>query len=260
MFVLAVAGLLANSAGSWAQTQPAATAPVEFSQIPQRQAVVTYENDQLTIKAKNAPLSEVLRAVCKQIGAELDAQTDAREPVLGILGPGPVKDVLVSLLSDAHLNYVIKRAADNPNVIVSINISPETSTSKRHVAQQEAANPQDESATTASGDEKPGMNQMMELLDVARKQIAEGGIVLEGQEQDGGDGDADSANRSQTMEAAAILELIQTQLNEMAAAGSMPAAQTQTQTQASAAPPDISRASASGSPQAPRRSHRHRRR
>jgi hypothetical protein len=224
---------------------------VEFSQIPQGQAAVTYENGQLTIKAKNAPLSEVLRAVCKQIGAGLDAQTDAREPVLGVLGPGPAREVLTSLLSDAHLNYVIKRAADDPNVIAGITIfpQPKDNPAKRQVAEQEAAQPEGDSATPAPVSLKESMNQMLELLQAARSELASAASsdTQDGNEDNrgvdpGGDGQVDMA---------AFLQQIEQQLKAVGNPSG------ETQMQASAAAPD-SQTAVSEPPPATRRLHRHR--
>jgi hypothetical protein len=245
-----MSGLFWVPAGCWAQNQlapqPAATALGELAEISVGQFAVTYANGELTIKAQNAPLGEVLRAVCKQIGAELDAQTDAREPVLGVLGPGPAREVLTSLLSDAHLNYVIKRAADNPNVIAGITIFPQPKDipAKRQVAEQEAVQPEGDSATPAPVSVKESMNQMMELLQAARSELASGASsdTQGGNEDTGGDGQVDMA---------AVLQLIEQQLKAVGNPSG------ETQMQASAAPPD-SQPAVSGSPPASRRLHRHR--
>jgi len=45
-----------------------------LAEVPSGQVIVTYENAELTIKSRSATLSEVLRAVCGQIGADLDAR------------------------------------------------------------------------------------------------------------------------------------------------------------------------------------------
>jgi hypothetical protein len=262
-WVLTVAGVLWLPAGSWAQErtvqeQATTSAPVELAQIAPGQVVVTYLNGQLTIMAQNAPLGQVLRAACQQIGAELDAQAEARDPVLGVIGPGPAKEVLVSLLSDAHVNYVIKRAAEDPNVIAGIAVFPQPKdTSTRHpLAQELAGQPEGDSAGTAPVTEKVSVSQMVELLEAARTELASGGAfdTQGGNENDGG---VDPASGAQ-VDMAAVLQLMEEQLK---AAGSLEAKPTsEAQTHASAAAPDSPQADASGGPVVARRSNRHRRR
>ena len=96
-FGLALAGWLWLPAGSWAQnlqvqeqaTPPAPPEPpAALAQVPPGQAVVTYQNGELTIRARNAPLIDVLRAVCSQTGAVLDIPSAADERIFAILGPG----------------------------------------------------------------------------------------------------------------------------------------------------------------------------
>ena len=53
---------------------------------------VTYENNQLTIVASNSTLADVLRAVRKTTGADIDVPA-APERVVTHLGPGPARDV-----------------------------------------------------------------------------------------------------------------------------------------------------------------------
>src|SRR5215468_3227348 len=46
--------------------------PGELADLSPGQALITYEDKQLTIKARGASLSDVLREVCDRIGAQLD--------------------------------------------------------------------------------------------------------------------------------------------------------------------------------------------
>ncbi len=113
-FVLALAGLLWLPAENWAQNpqvqeQPTVLAPPEptgtLAQVPPGYAVVTYQNGGLTINARNAPLTDVLRAVCSVTGAVLDVPPGADERIFAILGPGRASEVLASLLNDARFDY-----------------------------------------------------------------------------------------------------------------------------------------------------------
>jgi len=67
---------------------------------------VTFENNQLTIVAPNSTLADILRAVRKQTGAEIDVPA-APERVVTNLGPGPAREVLADLLNGSRFNYVL---------------------------------------------------------------------------------------------------------------------------------------------------------
>ena len=67
---------------------------------------VNYQNGQLTIVAPNSTLGDILRAVRKQTGAEIEVP-DAKERVVTHLGPGPARDVMAELLNGSRFNYVL---------------------------------------------------------------------------------------------------------------------------------------------------------
>ncbi len=67
---------------------------------------VSYQNGQLTIVAPNSTLGDILRAVRKQTGAEIEIP-EARERVVTHLGPGPARDVVAELLNGSRFNYVL---------------------------------------------------------------------------------------------------------------------------------------------------------
>src|SRR6266513_1848927 len=104
---LAVACVLGLPARSWAQDrqvhEPAATGTrgelsAALQEVPPGRVVVSYVDSKLTIKARNAPFIDVLREVCSQLGTELDAPSDADDPVFAVWGPGPPREVLAALL------------------------------------------------------------------------------------------------------------------------------------------------------------------
>ena len=124
-FVLVVTGMLCVSSVGWAQTskgesvaaQPAAASVPAATDVAKDQAIVTYESAQLTIKAQGTRLIEVLRAVCSQIGAELDASSEPDEPVFGVFGPGPARDVLAAIMGHSHYNLAMAGSPEDPNAI-----------------------------------------------------------------------------------------------------------------------------------------------
>jgi hypothetical protein len=67
---------------------------------------VIYENNQLTIHAPNSTLADILRAVRKQTGAEIEVPA-APERVVTHLGPGPAREVLAELLNGSRFNFVL---------------------------------------------------------------------------------------------------------------------------------------------------------
>jgi len=67
---------------------------------------VTFENNQLTIVAPNSTLADILRAVRKQTGAEIEIPA-APERVVTHLGPGPAREVVADLLNGSRFNYVL---------------------------------------------------------------------------------------------------------------------------------------------------------
>jgi hypothetical protein len=80
---------------------------------------VSYENGQLTIVASNSTLGDILRAVRKQTGADIDVP-DAKERVVTHLGPGPARDVIAELLNGSRFNYVLLGSPDNNNVLTKV--------------------------------------------------------------------------------------------------------------------------------------------
>jgi hypothetical protein len=80
--------------------------PVPLDSIAPVPPQVDYRNAQLTIVAPNSTLGDILRAVRKQTGAEIDIPV-ATERVATHLGPGPAREVVAELLNGSRFNYVL---------------------------------------------------------------------------------------------------------------------------------------------------------
>jgi len=80
---------------------------------------VTYQNGELTIVAPNSTLGDILRAVRKLTGAEIEIP-DARERVVTHIGPGPAREVMVELLNGSRFNYVLLGSAQDANVLTRV--------------------------------------------------------------------------------------------------------------------------------------------
>ena len=80
---------------------------------------VNYQNGQLTIVAPNSTLGDILRAVRKQTGAEIEIPT-ATDRVVTHLGPGPVREVMAELLNGSRFNYVLLGSAADSNLLTRV--------------------------------------------------------------------------------------------------------------------------------------------
>jgi hypothetical protein len=176
------------------------------------QAVVTYQNGQLTIEANNASLIDVLREVCKQIGAELDSQIVADERVFNVLGPGPTREVLGALLRNSHFNYAMAESPNDPNALASVVVFPKTKGSTQQGTGDSGAQNRGTQAQAGSTDPKAsaveknsGLKQIKELLATAKVEAA-GGAVIETAGEDG----------VVQVDAATILQQVEAQLNAAA--------------------------------------------
>jgi len=80
---------------------------------------VTFENNQLTIVAPNSTLADILRAVRKQTGADIEVPA-APERVVTHLGPGPAREVLADLLNGSRFNYVLLGSPSNEAALTRV--------------------------------------------------------------------------------------------------------------------------------------------
>jgi hypothetical protein len=195
-FLLAVTGLVCFSMMSWGQAPPAkepATAQLAaqvpapaVTEVAEGQAIVTYESEQLMIKAQNAPLIEVLRAVCTQIGAELDAQSEPDEPILGAFGPGRAHDVLAAMMGRSHFNLAMAGSPGDPNALVRIVILPNSADSadktnngseappaQDSVAQDQATEQQDRQAAEEPVASMPTASDVQSRISQVREVFAQ---------------------------------------------------------------------------------------
>ena len=116
---------------------------------------VTYENGQLTIVAPNSTLADILRAVRKQTGAEIDVP-DARERVATTIGPGPAREVMSELLNGSRFNYVLLGSPEDPKALTRVVL---VSRSASEMANHPAAAQQPvDQAANADQNQQPDMS------------------------------------------------------------------------------------------------------
>jgi hypothetical protein len=88
-------------------------------------AKVTYKDGLLAISAENVSLGDVLHEVSAKTGATIDFPNgSATEPVFTSIGPGPVRDVLATLLNGTKFNYVMLGSEDSSNALEKIVLTP----------------------------------------------------------------------------------------------------------------------------------------
>jgi hypothetical protein len=121
---------------------------------------VTFENNQLTIIASNSTLADVLRAVHKQTGAEIDVPT-APERVVTHLGPGPAREVLADLLNGSRFNYVLLGSPSDEAALTRVVLVAKTGVemTPNPVAQMTPPPPQGQVAEQAEPEPAPDDNE-----------------------------------------------------------------------------------------------------
>ena len=96
---------------------PVPPPPPTLEQMPALPPKVRFSNGLLTIVAENSTLADIMRAVRAQTGAVVEIPANATERVVTHLGPGPPRDVLVSLLHGSHFNYVMLGSPTRPGML-----------------------------------------------------------------------------------------------------------------------------------------------
>ncbi len=98
--------------------ESATSAPAEPLTGPLR---VVCKDNQLTISADNSTLASILAEVNKCIGAKIDIPNGAGESrFFDTIGPGPVREVLASLLSASSFDYIIGISASDPEKVETV--------------------------------------------------------------------------------------------------------------------------------------------
>jgi len=123
----------------WAQSngaleQTAAPYLANVSSVQDGLIAVGYEDGQLTISAHNAPLLDVLRRVCQQIGAELESPEGASERLFVNVGPGPTREILASLLAGSQFNYAMQASENDPNLLARLVVMSKTEASPQQAS------------------------------------------------------------------------------------------------------------------------------
>ena len=104
---------------------PRAPAAPAVASPPPPKVDVEYRNGKLRIVAQRASLAEVLTQVHLLTGAEVSIPPSAgSEQVFATLGPGPPRDVLGALLTGTPFNFIVVSSERDPNILLSVRLSP----------------------------------------------------------------------------------------------------------------------------------------
>ncbi len=119
---------------------------------------VSYQNAQLTIVATNSTLGDILRAVRKQTGAEIEIPP-ATDRVVTHLGPGPARDVMAELLNGSRFNYVLLGSPADNSVLTRIVLvakvtTPEANPNPAQIAEQQQPGMIQRSGNPGAGQEQ----------------------------------------------------------------------------------------------------------
>jgi hypothetical protein len=196
----ALAGLVSLTMATAQDQSSAESTPltqlVEQSTSPELSSgefVVIYENGHLTIKATRVPLLQVLRRVCKELGAQIEAPSGASEPIVVDLGPGPVREVLTSLLAGSPFNYAMQAADDDPRLLARLLIIPldkhgdgpnhdavvEARAEQPRITPKEVTEPEQSAAAAEVVDAKQTKAEMKNLLAEAKAELAASGADMD---------------------------------------------------------------------------------
>jgi hypothetical protein len=109
-----------------ATTQPAESAAPAAASIPAAPPKYSYVDGQLSIRALNVTLADVLAKVASLTGVKIDVPAGAFSEKLPFveLGPGPAREVLAELLSDSSFDYLLAASETDPERIQSVLIMP----------------------------------------------------------------------------------------------------------------------------------------
>ncbi len=138
------------------------TGPVQQIPLDSIAAVppqVSFQNNELTIVAPNSTLADILRAVRKQTGADIEVPS-APERVVTRLGPGPARDVLSDLLNGSRFNYVLLGAPGNDTLLTRVVLVPKAGQPQQPTPTVAAnSTPQEDQPPAAEAENAPAPEQ-----------------------------------------------------------------------------------------------------
>jgi hypothetical protein len=122
----------AKSAAALETVSPRSIPQMWPEQLPAQAPRVNYQNGVLTVDSQNSTLGDILAAIRRQTGAELEIPPGIGSERVAAHFSGSPRDVLTSLLDGSNVGFILLGSADNPNevrkVILTV-LSKDTGTS-----------------------------------------------------------------------------------------------------------------------------------
>lgn len=125
-------------------------------ELPARPPRVRYRNGQLLVDSDNATLAEVLNAICKETGAQIDNPPNAENERVAAHLSGTPRRVMERLLDDGKFGYIILSSLQDPTGVQKVILtgpthsdSPATLASAQMASRRAAAMPQAELSPNA---------------------------------------------------------------------------------------------------------------
>ncbi len=147
------------------------TGPVQQMPLDSIAAVppqVSFQDNQLTIVAPNSTLSDILRAVKKLTGAEIDVPS-APERVVTHLGPGPAREVMAELLNGSRFNYVLLGSPDDQNGLSRVVLVAKSGV--QDVAPNPNPNPAEQAQGIPQSALRPQLPPQQEMMPEANNEV-----------------------------------------------------------------------------------------
>jgi hypothetical protein len=112
-----------KSTGTVKQTPPpppAAIPQMTPEQLPAQPPRVSYQNGRLAVDSQNSTLGDVLTAIRRQTGAQLDLPPGVGSERVAAHLAGPPREVITSLLDGSNLGYIILGSPENPDSLQKV--------------------------------------------------------------------------------------------------------------------------------------------
>jgi hypothetical protein len=170
-------------------TQPAITfrkAPVDMPGESGAQAMdtrpqVTFQNGLLGIRAENSTMADVLRAVQRATGASIDFPGFASERVNVNLGPGALRDIVMSLLDGSRYDYILL-ASQQSNSIERIVLTMRRDSGRPSPASNTADGGQQPTIQQQTEAPQPPLRNMKQIVEQQQLQFEKqfGACIIQG--------------------------------------------------------------------------------
>lgn len=163
------------------QTAPVAASGESGAQAMATRPQVRFQNGLLEIRAQNSSMGDVLRAVQRATGASIDFPGFASERVSVNLGPGPLRDIVMSLLDGSRYDYILV-ASQQPNSIERIVLTMRRDSGRPSPASNTADGGQQPTIQQQTEAPQPPMRNMKQIVEQQQLQFEKqfGACIIQG--------------------------------------------------------------------------------